>query len=422
MAAESVPLVNVVTANVAIVLVIAAAMVHVGRRLSQPPVVAEIAAGLMLGPSLLGLLPGDIPERIFPHSARPMLATVAEIGVLLFMFLIGWELDLARLNGRKKILLPIAGLSMVIPFLMGSGAAILLFDGFRQDDTSVEVFVFYLATAFSITAFPVLARVIRDTRLSKTAVGATALACAAIGDVVAWCVLVLLLAIADASSIGRFFLVVAATVAFALVVALVVRPLLRFAVRRAADRDQTGALMVLVAAGAFLCAYATSWIGVHAIFGAFAFGLAMPRDGGPTLFQRVGVPLENVAMLLLPVFFIVTGLSVDVGSLGWSGVFMVLLVITVAVVGKFTGAAIPARISGMTWRNSCALGVLMNTRGLTELVILNVGIQRGIIDGEMFTMMVIMALVTTAMAGPLLRVLRVVPRPDENVLVHDQRA
>lgn len=180
--------------------------------------------------------------------------------------------------------------------------------------------------------------------------------------------------------------------------------------------------MVLVAAGVFLCAYATSWIGVHAIFGAFAFGLAMPRDGGPTLFQRVGVPLENVAMLLLPVFFIVTGLSVDVGSLGWSGVFMVLLVITVAVVGKFTGAAIPARISGMTWRSSCALGVLMNTRGLTELVILNVGIQRGIINGEMFTMMVIMALVTTAMAGPLLRLLRVVPRLDETVLVHDQRA
>ena len=422
MAADGVPLEIVVTANVAIVLIIAVLMVQVGRRLAQPPVVAEIAAGLMLGPSLLGLLPGDIPERIFPPGARPMLATVAEIGVLLFMFLVGWELDLSRLKGRKKALVPMAGMSMALPVALGGGAALLFFDRYRGQGADPEVFAFYLATAFSITAFPVLARIIRDTRLSKTTVGATALACAAIGDVVAWCVLVLLLAVADTRDAGRFFLVVAATIAFALVVGFIVRPLLRVAVRRLGRREQAGALMVLIASGVFLCSFATSWIGVHAIFGAFVFGLVMPRDGGQRLHERVGVPLENVAMLLLPVFFIVTGLAVDVGSLGWSGAIVVLLVIVVAVVGKFVGAAIPARISGMSWRESSALGVLMNTRGLTELVILNVGIQRGIINGEMFTMMVIMALVTTAMAGPLLRVLRVVPRRDAIALAQDQQA
>ncbi|WP_207782588.1 cation:proton antiporter [Phytoactinopolyspora limicola] len=398
-------------ANVAIVLIVGAVMVQLCRRLYQPPVVAEIAAGLMLGPSLLGLLPGDLPELIFPHNARPMLATVAEVGLLLFMFLVGWELDLTRLRGRKKVLLPIAGLSMAVPFAVGAGAAALLFTSFRGDEVGSGVFVLYLGTAFSITAFPVLARIIRDSRLSATTVGATAIACAAIGDVVAWCVLVLLLAMAGTSDVAQFFTTIALTFAFGMLLGYVVRPIVRMLITRLAGPAQTGTLAALIASGVFLSAYATSWIGVHAIFGAFAFGLVMPRDGGPRLHESVGVPLEKAAMLLLPVFFIVTGLTVDLGALGWSGVLTLLLVIVVAIVGKFAGAAIPARVSGMSWRDSGAIGVLLNTRGLTEIVILNIGREWGIIGAEMFTMMVVMALVTTAMAGPMLRLLRVAPPP-----------
>ncbi|NDL56869.1 cation:proton antiporter [Phytoactinopolyspora mesophila] len=409
MAVHGVPVEVVVTANIAIVLIVGVVMVQVFRRIYQPPVIAEIAAGLMLGPSLLGLLPGDIPEVIFPLEARPMLSAVAEVGLLLFMFLIGWELDLTKLRRRKRALFPIAGLSMAVPFALGAAAAALLLTKYKGANASTGVFVFYLATAFSITAFPVLARIIRDSRISKTTVGVTAIACAAIGDVVAWCVLVLLLAVVDANDVGQFFVTVGLTVAFGLVVGCVVRPLLRAVLRRADRPAMAGTLSALVASGVFLSAYATSWIGVHAIFGAFAVGLAMPRDGGRGLEQAVGVPLEKVAALLLPVFFIVTGLSVDISALGWSGLLALTLVIGLAIVGKFAGAAVPARLSGMNWRDSAALGTLMNTRGLTEIVVLNIGLQRGIIDSEMFTMMIAMALMTTAMAGPLLRWLRVTP-------------
>ncbi|MFJ8668593.1 cation:proton antiporter [Streptomyces sp. NPDC093600] len=420
-ASSSVPLDAIVLADVAIVLVVGAVMVALGRRLHQPPVVAEIAAGLMLGPSLLGLLPGDLPALIFPPEARPALSALAQVGLALFMFLAGWELDLGRLRGRTGSVGSTAFLAMAVPFAVGAGAAALLYDSTAPDGVGADMFVLYMATAFSITAFPVLARIIRDRRLGHTRVGAMAMACAAAGDVVAWCVLVLVVALAGSGGTGGFFTVIALTAVYAAVMLLVVRPLLHRALRSAAGGPQErGVRLVLIVAGVLLSSYATSWIGIHAIFGAFAFGLVMPRTTEPRLHQQLAAPLEKTSSLLLPVFFVITGLSVDIGGLGVSGLLTLLVVLVAAVVGKYAGAAIPARLSGMSWRDAGAFGTLMNTRGLTEIVILGIGRELGLIGPDLFTMMVLMALVTTAMAGPLLRLLGVgdaapltVPEPPE---------
>ncbi|MEV7192639.1 cation:proton antiporter [Streptomyces sp. NPDC093510] len=410
---EALPLEAIVLIDVAIVLLAGAAMARCVRRLHQPPVIAEIAVGILLGPSLLGLLPGDLPARIFPDEARPLLGAISQVGLVLFMFLAGWELDLTRLRGRGRAVGALAALAMAVPFALGAGAAALLYSSQSSQEVGTGTFVFYVGTAFSITAFPVLARIIRDSGLSTSRVGTLAMACAAIGDVVAWCVLVLVVAVAGAGGTGEFFFVVALTVAYGLVMAFVVRPLLARVLLRGPGRSERGTLLVLIVSGVFVSSFVTSWIGIHAIFGAFAFGLVMPRRRAPELHHQVEAPIEKVSALLLPVFFVVTGLSVDIGALGSSGLLALALIVVTAVVGKFAGAALPARLAGLGWREATAFGALMNTRGLTELVILGIGRELGLISAQMFTMMVVMALVTTAMAGPLLRLLGMSAHPRE---------
>ncbi|MBX9399562.1 cation:proton antiporter [Streptomyces sp. TRM72054] len=404
---DALPTNVIVLADVAIILVAGVGMVKLGRWLHQPPVVAEIAVGFILGPSLLGLLPGDLPKLIFPYEARPLLLAIAQVGLVLFMFLAGWEVDLRRLRGRGIALSSTAGLAVLVPFAVGAGAAGLLSSSQAPDGVSTTTFVVYMATAFSITAFPVLARIIRDRGLSKTTVGVQAMACAAVGDAVAWCVLALVVALAGAGGVDEFFTVIPMTLAYAAAMAFAVRPLLARVLRGSFERRaDSGEMLVLVTAGVLLSSFTTSWIGAHAIFGAFAFGLVMPRREATGLHNHVAVPLEKVTSLLLPVFFVITGLSVDITQLGWSGVISLLLVIAAAIIGKLAGTVIPARLWGMSWRESGAFGALMNTRGLTEIVILNIGRELGLIGPELFTVMVLMTLVTTAMTGPLLRVLR----------------
>jgi Kef-type K+ transport system membrane component KefB len=401
---NALPVEAVVLADVAIVLVLSALMVQLARRTKQPPVVAELAAGLMLGPSLLGLLPGDLPDRIFPADARMSLSTIAQLGLALFMFMTGWELDPRRLRGTGRTLGAVAICCMAVPFVVGGGAATLMYRSQAPHGVGRNVFILYLATVFSITAFPVLARIIRDQGLSQTRIGSMSMVCAAICDVTAWCLLVLVNALADAGGGFGFPAVIALIAGYSALMALVVRPLLRWALGRFSGREDSAVVLALIVSGVLLSAWVTSWIGVHAVFGAFAFGLVMPRRhaGTANLEQRIAVPLDKATSFLLPVFFVITGLSVDVTRLGRSGLLTLAFALVTAIVGKFAGAAIPARVSGMSRRDASVFGTLMNTRGLTEIVVLGIGSRLGIIKPNLFTVMVLVALITTAMAGPLL--------------------
>ncbi len=404
MAQNSTLLLTEAMADVAAVLVVSAALAPLFRRLRQPRVIAEIIAGIALGPSLLGLLPGNLPARLFPLAVRPGLSAVAQVGILLFMFLVGWQMNPGEVRRKGSAVLGVSTSSIALPFVTGVLLATWLFhdhatvNGHRVSETA---FVLFVGTAMAITAFPVLARIILEHRLQMTSLGALALASAAVGDVLAWCMLALVGAVAASSGFGQLLRVVGFSALYAVVLGLVVRPLLRLLITRMTrNGDVSPQILGVLAAGALLAGYVTNLIGLDAIFGAFSFGLIMPKDGSPSLKSRAQVPMEHVTALLLPVFFVVTGLSVDVTRLGASGVLELLSVIVVACLGKLVGATGAARLSGMSWRDSHMVGLLMNTRGLTELIILNVGVTMGVLDDRMFTMMVIMALVTTGMAGP----------------------
>lgn len=391
-------------ADLALVLVVSAALTPLLQRLRQPRVIAEIIAGLALGPSLLGLLPGHLTDRFFPAAARPDLSAVAQVAILLFMFLVGWEIEPAEMLRNRNAVLGVCLASVTLPFAAG----VLLALGLYRDHAVVgghhvgrAAFVLFIGTAMATTAFPVLARIIREHRLESTRVGAVALASAAVGDVIAWCLLALVSAVATSSGSGRLLRVVAFSILYGLVLAAVVRPLLRLLISRHSSGDHVSLhLLPLVASGALLSGYVVYVIGLDPIFGAFAFGLAMPRNAGPALRERIRVPMEQMTSLLLPAFFVVTGLSVDIASLSGSGTLELLAVCAVACLGKIAGAGVAARASGMSWADSRAVGLLMNTRGLTELIILNVGRTLGVLDTRMFTMLTVMAVLTTAMAGP----------------------
>ncbi|HZB32661.1 MAG TPA: cation:proton antiporter [Streptosporangiaceae bacterium] len=391
-------------AAVAVVLVVGAALTPLIRRLRQPRVIAEIVAGIALGPSLLGLLPGDLTTRLFPAAVRPELSAISQVGILLFMFLVGWEMDPGHARTRRGAVLSISLASIALPFGTGIVLATWLYHDHAVVDghhISKAAFLLFVGTAMAITAFPVLARIIVEHRLQMTPVGVISLAAAAVGDVVAWCMLAVVSVVAVSSGPSPLLRVLGYSALYALVLWVVVRPLLRFLIRRSSrDGDVSPRLLVFIVAGVFLSAYTTHQIGLDAIFGAFAFGLIMPRDSRKALASRVRIPMEHITDLLLPIFFISVGLSVDITGLGGSGIPELLAIIGVACLGKLVGVVIAARATGMSWSDSSTVGLLMNTRGLTELIILNVGVSMGVLDNRMFTMMVVMALITTAMAGP----------------------
>ena len=392
-------------AGAAVVMIVAALLSVASRRLRQPAVIAEIAAGICLGPSLLGLFGGDLPARLFPTDVRPLLSSMAEVGIVVFMFLVGWELDVSVIRGRRGLIGTVALSAMALPFACGVGLATWLYAGHMTvggHHVNRTAFILFVGVAMSITAFPVLARIIVEHRLGGTEVGVIALASAAAGDMLAWGMLALVTAVAAAQGQSGVTRVLVYSAIYMAAMFLIVKPLLgRLVAWLASDAREATMPMTVLGAGVFLSAYATQWVGLDAIFGAFVFGAVMPRGATGTLRTRVQEPMEHVKVLLMPIFFIITGLSIDVTQLGGSGVAELGTIIVVACVCKFLGAGLPARAFGMSWRDSSTLGLLMNTRGLTELIILNVGLNLGVLDTRMFTMMVLMALVTTGMAGPL---------------------
>lgn len=393
--------------DLAVVVVVARLMGRLFVRIGQPAVVGEIVGGLLLGPTALGALPGNLDHRLFPLEVRPYLSVLANLGLALFMFIVGLEVDLSFVKGRAKLASSVSLTSVALPFGLGAVLATVLY---RHHDTvagkhvSFAAYTLFLGVAMSITAFPVLARILADRGAHRTPLGVLSLACAAVDDVLAWSLLAVVVAVTvggDVTGVARILL---ETVAFGLAMGLILRRLLALLPRwRARAGRLTPDMLAVVLVGVLLSARVTDAIGIHFIFGAFVFGVIMPRKDASALTHDILESIERFSvLLLLPVFFVVTGLGVDIGGIGWGGVWQLLLVLVVAITGKFVGASVAARLQHVPRRRAQALGVLMNTRGLTELVILQVGASLGVLDAQMFSMLVVMAVVTTMMTAPLL--------------------
>ena len=387
--------------ELAMILVLARAAGWVFTKLGQPAVVGEILAGILLGPTLLGT---SLSQDLFPLDSRPFLAVLANLGLVLFMFVVGLELDLSLIKGRERVAGSVSVASILMPFSLGLGLATLLADEHQQKGTGFWPFALFMGAAMSVTAFPVLARILTDRGMHRTETGGLALACAATDDILAWTLLAVVIGIAGGEMAGDNQWIVFLAVPFALLMIFVVgRQLNRLTGAYVKAGRLTPQLLSIVLLGLLLSSAATEYLHVHFIFGAFLFGAILPREGATALRHEILVRLEQISvLLLLPVFFLVSGLKVDLRALSTDNIVQLLLILAVAIVGKYVGAYLGARSAGVPHWQANSLGILMNTRGLTELVILNVGQQLGLIGPELFTMLVVMAVVTTMMTGPLL--------------------
>jgi K+:H+ antiporter len=369
-------------------------------RLRQPRVVGEIAAGILLGPSLLGRITPDLSAWLFPPATFPVLLAVSHLGLLFFMFLVGLHLDLGLLRASGRTALVTSPVSIVVPLGLGIAVAGAIRPEFAPD-VSPLAFALFMGLALSVTAFPVLARILEERSLAGTRVGVVAIACAAVDDVSAWVLLAGVTAyVRAASGSGSLALTLLLLAAFAGAVVWLLPRLLRRLLGRPSAAVLPVAVVCLLA-----CAAVTEALGVHALFGAFLAGIAMPRRADPG--QALEASLEAVtSVVLLPVFFASTGLRLDLGWLSGRRAWLAFgLILLAAVGGKLGGSTLAARATGMGWREAVALGVLLNTRGLVELVILGAGLELGVLTAPVYSMMVLMALVTTAMATPVLQAL-----------------
>jgi Kef-type K+ transport system membrane component KefB len=403
---------------IAAIIVLARVLGRLARMVGQPPVIGEILAGVLIGPTLFGTA---VSDKLLPTDIRPALSGLANLGLVLFMFIVGYELDQASLRGRGRTATSVSIGSVVVP--LGLGVVLALWLAGRHDVTDEVPFALFIGAAMSVTAFPVLARILTDRGMVRTPVGGLALASAAVDDVVAWSLLAVVVGVAGAD--GGSSWVILRSVPYLLLMLTVVRPLLR---RLLAARDRAGRLtpdiLAVVLTGMLLSCVATEWLGLHAIFGAFLFGAVMPKTGTADVLRvEILERLEQVSvLLLLPVFFVLSGLRVDLSTIGGTGLLELGAILAVAIGGKFAGAYAAARLHRVPSRQSGALAILMNTRGLTEIVILTVGLQLGLIDQRVFSMMVVMALVTTAMAGPLLALVYPQRRIEQDILAAEREA
>jgi Kef-type K+ transport system membrane component KefB len=376
------------------------------RWLGQPPVIGEVIGGILLGPSCLGWILPETYAFVLPPSIAPILGSIAQLGVILYMFLVGLHLNADLLRGRVHAIVGTSHASIVLPFVLGAALALFLYPSYSRADVPFTSFALFVGVAMSITAFPVLARILSDLAMTHSDLGAIALTCAAIDDVTAWCLLAFVVGIVQSNAESALPVAVL-TLGFIAVMFGLVRPAAARLVERAEGRHATDSAVALVLLGVLLAALTTELIGVHAIFGAFLFGAVMPHDS--QLARTFRGSFEHVVtILLLPAFFAFTGMRTEIGLVsGWADWGVCALIITVASAGKFGGTLIAGRVTGLSWRYASALGVLMNTRGLMELIVLNVGLELGVISPRLFTMFVLMALVTTIATTPILR--RLVP-------------
>ncbi|HEY4617571.1 MAG TPA: cation:proton antiporter [Flavobacterium sp.] len=393
----------ILLAQIVMIILVARLFGWIFKKIGQPTVIGEIIAGIVLGPSLVGFYFPGFSAALFPVESLGNLKFLSQIGLILFMFVIGMELDIKVLKNKASEAIVISHASIVIPFALGIGLSYFVYNQFAPAGVEFLSFSLFMGIAMSITAFPVLARIVQERGIHKTRLGAIVITCAAADDITAWCLLAVVIAIVKAGNFVGSLYVISLAVAYVLVMVFIVKPFLKRIGDLYGSKDSIGKpVMAIFFLFLILSSYATEVIGIHALFGAFMMGSIMPDV---SKFRMIFIEkVEDVSViLLLPLFFVYTGLQTEIGLLNDPYLWKVTAaIIAVAVIGKFLGSALAARFVGQSWKNSLTIGALMNTRGLMELIVLNIGLELKVLTPEVFAMMVIMALVTTFMTGPAL--------------------
>ncbi len=396
----------ILLAQIVTIVLVARLFGWICTKIGQPTVIGEMLAGIALGPSLLGMYFPEFSATLFPSQSLGNLQFLSQIGLILFMFIVGMELDLKVLRNKAHDAVVISHASIIIPFALGIGLAYFVYESFAPANVQFLSFSLFVGIAMSITAFPVLARIVQERGIHKTRLGTIVITCAAADDITAWCLLAAVIAIVKAGSFVSSLYVIGLSIAYVILMIKVVRPFLkRIGELYSTKATLTKPIIAIFFLVLIISSYATEVIGIHALFGAFMAGAIMPENAK---FRHIFVEkVEDVALvLLLPLFFVFTGLRTEIGLLNdWELWKMTGIIILVAVVGKFAGSAVAARYVGQSWKDSLTIGALMNTRGLMELVVLNIGYDLGVLSPEIFAMLVIMALVTTFMTGPALDII-----------------
>lgn len=385
------------------------------KKIGQPSVIGEIAAGIFLGPSFIGYFYPEFSAFLFPTASLGNLKYLSQIGLILFMFIVGMELDLKVLKNKAHESFVVSHASIIIPFALGMGLAYFIYQRFAPEGVEFLSFSLFIGISLSVTAFPVLARIVQERGLTKTKLGNIVITCAAADDITAWCILAAVIAIGKAGSFVSAIYTIGFAVAYVAFMMLLVRPFLKKMGEIYSNKESlTKPIVAIFFITLLVSSYLAEVIGIHALFGAFLAGLIMPPNAS---FRNVFIEkIEDVALvLLLPLFFVFTGLRTQIGLLNDPSLWKICaIIVLLATAGKFAGSAISAKVVGQTWRESLMIGALMNTRGLMELVVLNIGYDLGILTPEVFAMMVIMALVTTFMTGPALDLInKFMPKPKE---------
>lgn len=397
---------SVLLLQIIVIIGVAKALGALFFKIAQSTVIGEMVAGILLGPSLLGLLFPEAQIFLFPPASLDSLKLLSQIGVILFMFVVGIELDLRHIRQKAEAAVLVSHASIIIPFFLGAAFSLLIYRALAPSHIAFIAFALFMGIAMSITAFPVLARIIAERGLSGSSLGNIAIACAAVDDVTAWCILAVVVTLVKASGLGSALLTIALAALFVSVMLFLVRPQVdRMIGEDAGNWIRGRTFMANILIFVFASALLTEVIGIHALFGAFVAGAIMPASAHLQLFLKERLETFS-SVFLLPLFFAFTGLRTQINLLGdWWNWLMCAGVIMVAIAGKLGGSMLAARWIGMNWRDAFSIGALMNTRGLMELIVLNIGYDLGILSPPVFTMMVLMALVTTLMTGPLLSLL-----------------
>lgn len=392
--------------QIILILVTARVFGWLANKIGQPSVVGEIVAGICLGPSLFGMVLPATSTFVFPAEGFKNLQFLSQIGLAFFMFVVGMELDTHKMKNKAHDAVMISHASIIFPFFLGVCLAYYMYAQFAPANVNFLSFALFMGIAMSITAFPVLARIVQERKLSNTPLGMLAITCAAADDVTAWCILAVVIAIVKAGTLWTAALTLALAMVFLVFMLYGLKPWLAKKITHLQQQHKEKSIVAVAFMTMLFSAWAAEVIGIHALFGAFLAGVIMPAE--VSVQKLLTDKLEDVSvLLLLPIFFVFTGLRTQIGLLGQGHLWAVFgMIMLVAVGGKLGGSAITAKLMGQSWIDSLGIGALMNTRGLMELVVLNIGYDLGILSPEIFAMMVLMALATTFMTGPLLDIVK----------------